>query len=66
MNGWLLIVAGSVPGSYLGMDPAFLVWIPPIEDGDIIKEIDENKPIKYEVIFVPLLFMKPGCSYDCG
>ncbi|XP_076667643.1 thrombospondin-1 like protein golden goal [Andrena cerasifolii] len=22
----------AVPGSYLGMDPAFLVWIPPIED----------------------------------
>ncbi|XP_012143338.2 thrombospondin-1 like protein golden goal isoform X1 [Megachile rotundata] len=24
--------ASAVPGSYLGMDPAFLVWIPPIED----------------------------------
>lgn len=23
--------AGAAPGSYLGMDPAYLVWIPPIE-----------------------------------
>lgn len=40
---------GSVPGSYLGMDPAFLVWIPPIEEGDIIKEIDESNAPVYEV-----------------
>ncbi|KAF9801997.1 hypothetical protein SFRURICE_004248 [Spodoptera frugiperda] len=40
--------AGSVPGSYLGMDPAFLVWIPPLEEGDILKEIDENKVPIYE------------------
>lgn len=25
--------AGAAPGSYLGMDPAYLVWIPPIDDG---------------------------------
>lgn len=24
--------AGAAPGSYLGMDPAYLVWIPPIDD----------------------------------
>lgn len=34
--------AGAAPGSYLGMDPAYLVWIPPLEEGDIIKEIDEK------------------------
>ncbi|XP_015182052.1 PREDICTED: uncharacterized protein LOC107069332 isoform X1 [Polistes dominula] len=30
--------AGAAPGSYLGMDPAFLVWIPPLlsSDSDII------------------------------
>ncbi|XP_047370834.1 uncharacterized protein LOC124957701 isoform X1 [Vespa velutina] len=30
--------AGAAPGSYLGMDPAFLVWIPPLlsTDSDII------------------------------
>lgn len=26
--------AGAVPGSYLGMDPAFLVWIPPLMSED--------------------------------
>lgn len=24
--------ASAVPGSYLGMDPAFLVWIPPVDE----------------------------------
>uniref|UniRef100_A0A182SAG5 CUB domain-containing protein n=1 Tax=Anopheles maculatus TaxID=74869 RepID=A0A182SAG5_9DIPT len=28
-----VINAGAAPGSYLGMDPAFLVWIPPLDDG---------------------------------
>lgn len=29
--------AGAAPGSYLGMDPAFLVWIPPLdESGEIL------------------------------
>lgn len=44
----LHVVAGSVPGSYLGMDPAFLVWIPPLEDGDILKEMSEAGHV-YEV-----------------
>lgn len=26
-------VNNAAPGSYLGMDPAYLVWIPPIDDG---------------------------------
>ncbi|XP_045535995.1 uncharacterized protein LOC106709675 [Papilio machaon] len=56
--------AGSVPGSYLGMDPAFLVWIPPIEDGDIIKEIDENKPIKYEEVIPLELRPDPGSNRE--
>ena len=25
--------AGAVPGSFLGMDPAYLVWIPPFAPG---------------------------------
>lgn len=29
-----IINAGAAPGSYLGMDPAYLVWIPPLEDGN--------------------------------
>ncbi|XP_058061477.1 uncharacterized protein LOC131211851 [Anopheles bellator] len=29
-----VINAGAAPGSYLGMDPAFLVWIPPLDDAE--------------------------------
>ncbi|XP_062565648.1 uncharacterized protein LOC134227949 isoform X2 [Armigeres subalbatus] len=32
--------AGAAPGSYLGMDPAFLVWIPPLNDEDISEEVE--------------------------
>lgn len=35
-----VINASAAPGSYLGMDPAFLVWIPPIDDGDIMNEME--------------------------
>lgn len=35
--------AGAAPGSYLGMDPAYLVWIPPLDDGNIIKEMDDDE-----------------------
>lgn len=38
-----VINAGAAPGSYLGMDPAFLVWIPPLdESGEILKDIEET------------------------
>lgn len=35
--------AGAAPGSYLGMDPAYLVWIPPLDDGEIIKDSPESE-----------------------
>ncbi|XP_039442823.1 uncharacterized protein LOC120423190 [Culex pipiens pallens] len=35
--------AGAAPGSYLGMDPAFLVWIPPLNDEDITEEVDMDR-----------------------
>lgn len=35
-----VINAGAAPGSYLGMDPAYLVWIPPIDDDGVIVETD--------------------------
>ncbi|KAL7287439.1 hypothetical protein TKK_0018546 [Trichogramma kaykai] len=41
-----VVNAGAAPGSYLGMDPAFLVWIPPIDDEDAAvprAEIDEEE-----------------------
>lgn len=34
--------AGAAPGSYLGMDPAYLVWIPPIDEGNILSEMDND------------------------
>lgn len=43
-----VVNAGAAPGSYLGMDPAFLVWIPPLdEDGEILPDDDELKPKVY-------------------
>uniref|UniRef100_A0A499FTS2 CUB domain-containing protein n=1 Tax=Anopheles arabiensis TaxID=7173 RepID=A0A499FTS2_ANOAR len=36
-----VINAGAAPGSYLGMDPAFLVWIPPLDDGS---ENEDHRP----------------------
>jgi hypothetical protein len=39
-----VINASAAPGSYLGMDPAFLVWIPPIDDGKILSD-SENEEI---------------------
>lgn len=45
-----MINAGAAPGSYLGMDPAYLVWIPPIDDGNIIEEIEEDNEPYYEEI----------------
>ncbi|KAK4882591.1 hypothetical protein RN001_005910 [Aquatica leii] len=42
-----VVNAGAAPGSYLGMDPAFLVWIPPLdEDGEILQDIDDLSDYK--------------------
>lgn len=38
-----VVNAAAAPGSYLGMDPAFLVWIPPLdESGEILQNIDHR------------------------
>lgn len=38
-----VINASAAPGSYLGMDPAFLVWIPPIdESGKILSDSETD------------------------
>lgn len=40
-----VINASAAPGSYLGMDPAFLVWIPPIDEmGNILSDDEEILP----------------------
>ncbi|VVC99520.1 unnamed protein product [Leptidea sinapis] len=56
--------AGSVPGSYLGMDPAFLVWIPPIEEGDIIREMDNSRAPIYEEVIPKELRPDPGSNTE--
>ncbi|CAH1101027.1 unnamed protein product [Psylliodes chrysocephalus] len=39
-----VVNAGAAPGSYLGMDPAFLVWIPPLdEDGELFPEYEKSE-----------------------
>lgn len=45
-----VVNAGAAPGSYLGMDPAFLVWIPPLDPGEseILGAIEEDH--QYEEI----------------
>ncbi|XP_075162735.1 thrombospondin-1 like protein golden goal [Haematobia irritans] len=35
--------AGAAPGSYLGMDPAYLIWIPPFDEILDSPERDEDK-----------------------
>lgn len=38
-----VVNAGAAPGSYLGMDPAFLVWIPPLdESGEILPDAETD------------------------
>lgn len=40
-----VINASAAPGSYLGMDPAYLVWIPPLDNGTMTideQEFDES------------------------
>ena len=58
-----VINASAAPGSYLGMDPSYLVWIPPIDDGNIINEMDaeDNGGGIYEEI-MPLHITDPGSN----
>lgn len=38
-----VVNAGAAPGSYLGMDPAFLVWIPPLDEtGEILEGLERD------------------------
>lgn len=39
-----VVNAGAAPGSYLGMDPAYLVWIPPLDD---LEEFEDIRPKQY-------------------
>lgn len=55
-----VVNAGAAPGSYLGMDPAFLVWIPPLdESGEILPEREQL----YEDI-KPKQYIDPGSNQE--
>lgn len=58
-----VINASAAPGSYLGMDPSYLVWIPPIDGGNIINEMDaeDGGGRIYEEI-MPLHILDPGSN----
>ena len=45
-----VVNAGSAPGSYLGMDPAFLVWIPPLTEDESDALPEKNEEPYYEEI----------------
>lgn len=58
-----VVNAGAVPGSYLGMDPQYLVWIPPLdESGEILQNL-EKVPFEYEDIR-PKQFIDPGSNQE--
>uniref|UniRef100_A0A182JMH3 CUB domain-containing protein n=1 Tax=Anopheles atroparvus TaxID=41427 RepID=A0A182JMH3_ANOAO len=40
-----VINAGAAPGSYLGMDPAFLVWIPPLDGEEDVDASDDDREL---------------------
>ncbi|KAL9912074.1 thrombospondin-1 like protein golden goal isoform 2-T9 [Glossina fuscipes fuscipes] len=72
--------AGSVPGSYLGMDPAYLIWVPPFDEistpdredadktprpDDCNATFDETQPL-YEEIKMPKYshYLSPHSNTD--
>lgn len=58
-----VVNAGAAPGSYLGMDPAFLVWIPPLdEDGEILPN-DGGEGHEMEDIR-PKVYIDPGSNKE--
>lgn len=58
-----VVNAGAAPGSYLGMDPAFLVWIPPLDDSGEILPDDEKDYHEMEAI-LPKQHLDPGSNTE--
>ncbi|KAG4070637.1 hypothetical protein HA402_013557 [Bradysia odoriphaga] len=56
--------AGAAPGSYLGMDPAYLVWIPPLDEGDIMKDLEDDAEPHYEEILPKYHSLDPGSNTE--
>ncbi|KAJ6635680.1 Hemicentin-1, partial [Pseudolycoriella hygida] len=59
-----VVNAGAAPGSYLGMDPAYLVWIPPLDEGDIIKDLEDDAEPHYEEILPKYHCLDPGSNTE--
>lgn len=56
-----VVNASAAPGSYLGMDPAYLVWIPPIDEtGNIISDAENDE----EISFPEHLDIDPGSNQE--
>jgi len=54
--------AGAVPGSYLGMDPAFLLWIPPLSMSEDSEDPSADRPDCFQGTMMttsPALFRLP-------
>lgn len=58
-----VVNAAAAPGSYLGMDPAFLVWIPPLdESGEILQDIEGGE--YHEMDILPKQNVDPGSNTE--
>lgn len=56
-----VVNASAAPGSYLGMDPAYLVWIPPIDEtGNIISDAENDG----EIVFPEHSDIDPGSNQE--
>ncbi|CAG9864192.1 unnamed protein product [Phyllotreta striolata] len=57
-----VVNAGAAPGSYLGMDPAFLVWIPPLDDdGEILSSYEHSE---YHEMATVREYADPGSNQE--
>lgn len=58
-----VVNAGAAPGSYLGMDPAFLVWIPPLdESGEILPDVEKDYHEMEDIL--PKRHLDPGSNTE--
>ncbi|XP_012054704.1 PREDICTED: uncharacterized protein LOC105617761 [Atta cephalotes] len=51
--------AGAAPGSYLGMDPAFLLWIPPLSMSEDSQDPSADRPDCFQGTTSPALYRLP-------
>ncbi|KAL1506427.1 hypothetical protein ABEB36_005798 [Hypothenemus hampei] len=58
-----VVNAGAAPGSYLGMDPAFLVWIPPLDETGEILPNEEGECHEMTDIR-PKVYVDPGSNKE--